>query len=113
MPIGCAAPALYHIVICKSICNRTIWYGRCTKGAFNTLITISFYRTAADLKAVAKRPAAGGESCKAGFFVPVIQQKSPFRYNIVVQAILLRKVEKYIYGESNGLWYELQGDYLT
>jgi hypothetical protein len=65
------------------------------------------------MKSVAKRPAAGGESCKTGFFVLVIQQKSPFRYNIVVQAILLRKVEKYIYGESNGLWYELQGDYLT
>ena len=64
------------------------------------------------MKSVAKRPATGGESCKTGFFVLVIQQKSPFRYNIVVQAILLRKVEKYIYGESNGLWYELQGDYL-
>jgi hypothetical protein len=29
----------------------------------------SFYRTAAGMKSVAKRPAAGGESCKAGFFV--------------------------------------------
>ena len=65
------------------------------------------------MKSVAKRPAAGGESCKTGFFVLVIQQKSPFRYNIVVQAILLRKVEKYIYGESNGLWYELQGGLLN
>ena len=54
----------------------------------------------------------GELKCRRHFFI-VIQQKSPFRYNIVVQAILLRKVEKYIYGESNGLWYELQGDYLT
>jgi len=27
------------------------------------------YRTAADVKSVAKRPASGGESCKAGFFL--------------------------------------------
>ena len=32
-------------------------------------VRILFYRTAAGMKSVAKRPAAGGESCKAGFFV--------------------------------------------
>ncbi len=31
-----------------------------------------FYRTAAGMESVAKRPAAGGESCKAGFFLNLI-----------------------------------------
>ena len=35
---GCDAPALYHILMCKLICNNNIWYERSTKGAFDTLI---------------------------------------------------------------------------
>ncbi len=35
---GCVAPALYHILACKFICNNNIWYGRNAKGVFGTLI---------------------------------------------------------------------------
>ncbi len=37
---GCAAFALYHILMCKLICNSNIWYERSTKGAFDTRITM-------------------------------------------------------------------------
>ena len=37
---GCDAPALYHILMCKLICNNNIWYERSTKSAFNTLIKL-------------------------------------------------------------------------
>ena len=40
VPKGCGAPALYHILMCKLICNNNIWYERSTKGAFDTLIVI-------------------------------------------------------------------------
>ncbi|EOS27125.1 hypothetical protein C806_00718 [Lachnospiraceae bacterium 3-1] len=36
----------------------------------------SSYRTAAGMKSVAKRPAAGGESCKAGFFLATSNEPS-------------------------------------
>ena len=36
----CDAPALYHILMCKYICNSNIWYERSTKGAFDTLLLL-------------------------------------------------------------------------
>ncbi len=40
MSKGCDAPALYHILMCKYICNSNIWYERSAKGAFDTLIIL-------------------------------------------------------------------------